>query len=320
MRAWPTLVLLIPLNLPLVFVTQPAFAQTPPPSPAPAGAVDPAASPKDQARQHYARGITAYEEGDFALALVEFQRAQAIAPDYRVLFNIGQVNLQLRRYAQGRAALRSYLAEGGKRVPADRQEAVKRDIDATEGKVARVSIRVEVQDPAQVTVDDVVVGNSPLFELEIDAGEHRIGARAPKHQAFTTVVTLVGGELKDVSLKLEPLLLDAPPPPPPRAPRPWLTGTWIGAGVLASGAVVTGILALSQQRKLENLKKDESSTVQEREDAASGTKTFAATADVLGLTAAVAAGVALYFTLRPGTTSAPVVALSPTQVSLRASF
>src|SRR5688572_14266730 len=129
-------------------VTTPAFAQTapaPPPAAAPAPVpkpVDPSAPPKEQARQHYAHGIAAYEEGDFAHALVEFQRAQAIAPDYRVLYNIGQVNLQLRKYAQGRAALRAYLAEGGTRVPAERQEAVKRDIDATEIKVARVSVKV----------------------------------------------------------------------------------------------------------------------------------------------------------------------------------
>lgn len=313
----------VSLTLLITLSSSPAIAQVAPPAPTPAPAakpVDPSASPKDQAREHYARGIAAYDEGDFAHALVELQRAQELAPDYRVLYNIGQVNLQLHRYANGRAALRKYLAEGGTRVPAERKEAVQRDLAATDTKVARVSIQVDAPAAvAEVTVDDVVVGNAPIFEVEVDAGEHRIGARAPKYQAYTEVVTLVGGEIKDLALKLAPLVIEAPPPPP-RAPRPWLTAMWIGSGVLASGAVVTGILALGRQRDLENLRKTPDSDPRERADVADSAKTFALTTDIVGASAAVVAGVALYFTLKPSGPNAPVIAVSGRDVSFRGRF
>ena len=53
----------------------------------------------EQARAHFQRGVDYYTEGDLAAALVEFERAYALQPAYRLLYNLGQVTYELRDYA-----------------------------------------------------------------------------------------------------------------------------------------------------------------------------------------------------------------------------
>ena len=88
-----------------------AFADDPPLPPPP---VDEEA---DLARQHHRRGLELYDEGDFRLALVEFERAYSVGHNFKILFNIGQVHFQLNGYAKARLALEQYLKEGGAAVP-----------------------------------------------------------------------------------------------------------------------------------------------------------------------------------------------------------
>src|SRR5688572_21286235 len=92
-------------------LTAPAFAQsaeaTAPADPAPAepAAPEPSAEAKQEARERFNQGLALFEDGDYGLALIEFERAYAVVPDYRVLYNIAQVNIQLGRYAKARHAL-----------------------------------------------------------------------------------------------------------------------------------------------------------------------------------------------------------------------
>jgi len=46
-----------------------------------------------ETRAHHRRGIELYDDGDFRLALVEFEPAYAISKNYKILFNIGQVHM-----------------------------------------------------------------------------------------------------------------------------------------------------------------------------------------------------------------------------------
>src|SRR5688500_11544745 len=91
-----------------------AFAQAaPPPEP-------PKAGDSKEAQEHFQRARTLYDEGDFNLALIEFKRAYDISPNYRVLYNIGQVNIQLFNYAAARKALGQYLEDGGQEISSGR--------------------------------------------------------------------------------------------------------------------------------------------------------------------------------------------------------
>src|SRR5438105_2983977 len=77
-------------------------------------------SPVDQAKAHFKNGTDLYDENNFRGALVEFQRAYELAPSYKILFNIGQVDMELQDYAGAMTAYARYLREGGPDVSADR--------------------------------------------------------------------------------------------------------------------------------------------------------------------------------------------------------
>src|SRR6266478_2010920 len=70
-------------------------------------------SKTDEAKTHFKNGADLYDENNFRGALVEFQRAYELAPSYRILFNIGQVEMELQDYAGALTAYARYLREGG---------------------------------------------------------------------------------------------------------------------------------------------------------------------------------------------------------------
>jgi len=72
----------------------------------------------EEASTRFKRGLQLFDEGDYALALVEFERAYQLAPNYRALYNIGLVNVQLGRYAEATRTVRPISARRrGMRLP-----------------------------------------------------------------------------------------------------------------------------------------------------------------------------------------------------------
>jgi Tfp pilus assembly protein PilF len=57
----------------------------------PSGAVAAPDDAAEAAKQHFNRGVASYRDGDFDAALAEFEKAYETRPDYRVLYNLGQV-------------------------------------------------------------------------------------------------------------------------------------------------------------------------------------------------------------------------------------
>lgn len=76
-------------------------------------------APSSEARAHFDRGVTFYDETDYPAALVEFKRAYALAPAWQVLFNIGQSYFQVRNYAAALVTLKRFIDEGKERIPDD---------------------------------------------------------------------------------------------------------------------------------------------------------------------------------------------------------
>src|SRR6187431_3094612 len=90
-----------------VVLAQSESAWAQPEAPASASTPSPAISAEvlKEAGERYARGLSLYGDGEFLLALVEFERAYQLSNNYKVLYNIGQVRIQLGRYAKAKEAL-----------------------------------------------------------------------------------------------------------------------------------------------------------------------------------------------------------------------
>lgn len=312
-----------------VVVAQPASSQAAPPDTA-----------RDEARDRFKRGVQLYSDGDFRAALIEFRRAYEVMPNYRLLYNLGQTSAEVQDHAAALRYFESYLAEGKADVPAARRKQVQAEIDKLKGRVAQLTIKVNVAG-AEVLVDDVVVGTSPLKEaLSVSAGRRRITVQKSGLPAVTRSIDLAGGDKSELRLELTdektappppaataeaaptaptppaPAPAPSPPPPPPAAPRGMGTPFWASLGatvVFAGGATVTGLLARSANDRFETKLGARGAKPDDIEDARSSTRTLALATDVLGGAAIIGAGFTTYFALtRKSDGAAPTTALRPT--------
>jgi hypothetical protein len=293
------------------------------PSP-PARAEGPAsASAQDEAASRFKKGLDLFKEGDYQAALIELRRANDLAPNYNVLYNIGQVYFQLQDYPNALHSLQRYLAEGGKAIDIKRRLEVEKDIEKLKSRVANIEITVNVPD-AEVTIDDVSAGKSPLPKtVLVGAGRHRIVISKAGFDSVTRIVEIASAELHKVPVELvetKPVAPDKPPPPapllapppapviaapePPRPPaRAVPIAGWVVTGGLAAGAIVTGSLALVASSDLKTLRTSEAPTRDDLASARSKTQSLALAADILTGCAVVAGGVSLYFTFAGGSSS-----------------
>jgi hypothetical protein len=270
-----------------------------------------AAEARKQASAHFTQGVELFEEGAFRAALIEFERAYGIAPDYRLLYNIGQAQLELHDWLHATQSYERYLTEGGASIPADRRREVEENLSALASRVGRLSIHVNVQD-AEVFVDDQRIGMAPLpTTVAVNLGQHRIYARTRVGTSAEKVVDVAGGELVNVFLELAAVSAarsDAATQTAAAAPKESLSrlqraaiASWVMVAPALAGALATGLIAKNKQddmeAELEIIPATENSK-RKAADLSDSVRTLSITSDVLsGLSAALAVtGVVLWVT------------------------
>ena len=310
----------------------PGATGEPAPAPAPATAAPPSAEVLKEAGERYARGLTLYGDGEFLLALVEFERAYQLSNNYKVLYNIGQVRIQLGRYAKAKEALEEYLKIGGTNLSAERTAAVNKDLTTLAERTASLNV-VTSELGADISLDGKVIGTSPLSApLIVDAGEHNLVLHKAGFYDSAQSVTLAGRDQIDLTVELKPIPIAQTKTfdtrPSPVAPsKPSHTAMWVAwgtTGALAATAGVVGYFGVSKANELESMRTDYGTSRGQLDNAKSSARTLLAISDVTAGLAAVAGGVALYLTLsRPSEKPAPsgvALGLAPDGVRLRGSF
>jgi hypothetical protein len=216
-------------------------------TPAPAPTAEVVAS----ARSHFQRGVKLYEEDDFRAALIEFNRAYELAPNWAVLFNVGQAYYQLRDYAGALRTLERYEAEGGAQIPSDRRAQIDRELVELRGRVAHVTLATSVEG-ADVSLDDAVLGKSPLTApVLIGAGRHRLTAVKAGYSPAVRIVDIAGGDEITIALDLHEEEAHAAAPATTESPNYAGAAAILGVG-LAGIAVGTifGVAAVGNKSSL----------------------------------------------------------------------
>jgi tetratricopeptide (TPR) repeat protein len=267
---------------------------TPAASAAPSGGEH--ASDVEIARGHFRLGIDSYRDGDLETALIEFKRAYAAAPNFRLLYNLGQVSQELRDYPAAERYYSGYLHEGGSQLEASRKQEVEYELAKVRVRIASIEVTCNLRD-AEVFIDDVLVGKTPLKDpVRVSTGQRRVTGRVPGFAPITHVVDAAGGETVEVLLdftaprtaaaEAEP----APVPPAQSHVNPLALTLVIGTGALAIG---TGVMAALAETKASDYRgalarKTSARELKSLQDAA---KTRAAISDImLGATVLAAAG------------------------------
>jgi tetratricopeptide (TPR) repeat protein len=267
----------------------------------------PAAFAQDQAAEasgHFDRGVSFYRDGDYTAAMVEFKKAYELDPNYRVLFNLGQTSRELRDYASALRSFERYLSEGGTKIDAERRKRVEGWVAELRGKIGNLTITSNVEG-AEISVDDIVVGTTPLAApVVVNAGRRKVSLVKSGYAPRSQLVDVAGTETKELRLDLSGAAEGGPARPAPVTgttpatprPAPERRGTarpWVALGITGAVAVAAGItggLALSKKSDFDDALETYPNDKEAIDDARSGARGLAATADVLAAVA-VAGGV-----------------------------
>jgi hypothetical protein len=299
-----------------------------------AAAQTPTAAQREDAKRRFQSGLDLFKEGNYQASLVEFKRAYEIAPNYNVLYNIGQVYFQLQDYVNASKYLNQYLDEGRQRITQTRRTEVEADLEKLKGRIAQVMVVVNVSG-AQIYVDDQPIGTSPLREpLMVSAGRRVFSASREGRQTVRKTVEVAGGDRLEVQVELPELApgqapsppivppppdgdgqVEPPPPdtgqPQPAASKPFPTApviAWSVTGALGIGAAVFGVVALGNDDELATLKQEGDPDRDELSSAASSTTTMAAISDVFLVASIIGAGVSIYLTVDYASSDPPAAA------------
>jgi hypothetical protein len=255
----------------------------------------------EKARAHFLQGVQFYSSGDYKLSLLEFRRSYEISKNYRILYNIGQVNQQLGNYTNALRALKQYLREGGVEVGDERRAEVTTNIAILETRVAHIHVITNV-DGAEVLVDGFPADTQDTNAgITLDPGDHRVELRKSGYQNGGTVVALAAGDVSSIRIqlvKVQTAVRIAAPTTAPAAQRD-TTWRWIGwttTATAALGAGVTGVVAALKANELADLRNSSGSTQAQRDEMGTQARTFAIVSDVLTATALAAGATSLYLT------------------------
>lgn len=228
-----------------LFLPSLAFAQSVP--------VEPSDVARQEAAERFERGVELFREQAFRAALVEFQRAYDLAPDYRLLYNLGRAKHQLQDYLGAAQNYELYLAQGGSDIAPERRIQVEETLTALRARVGRLRIFVN-HHGAELFLDDVKVGVAPLAQLVLaNVGRHRVSARGDDGALSAAFVDIAGGDIAEVRLELEDVPVAASSTAieqPVETERPWSTSrrvalaSWIAGGALLATGAATGVYSL----------------------------------------------------------------------------
>jgi hypothetical protein len=307
------------------------------------------------ARELGQQGMKLADTGNCAEAIDKLGRSEKMYHAPSVLAKLGECQIQLGKLVEGTENLNRVVRENlGPNAPAafvTAQEHAKEVLAEAKPRISRLKIAIAAPSSAEfvVTMDGLVVPAANLnVDRPADPGMHTIEASGPAYKKSSAKVTLEPGKSDSVALALEldPVAAEAAAKSDrekltkgrtessadilkqegtPRSSTPAVV-SFIAAGALGAGAVVTGLVALSASNKV----RDDQYTAEKfggsRDDlnsSANRASTFALVTDVLGGAAIVAAGVGIYFTLRgKSNQTAPSASLqlTPNRVSIGGAF
>jgi hypothetical protein len=168
---------------------------------------------KEEARKHYDRAVELVDDGQLEGAIVEFQRSYDLTHHFAVLYNIGQVYVSLARPVEAVDAYERYLADGGRKIPADRRAEVEKEIVRQKARIATLEIH-GLPRGAVVRLDGNEIGRAPISApVRVGVGKHTIAASAEGYDSAEKEVVVAGEDHKAVELVLAKRVVESPAPP-----------------------------------------------------------------------------------------------------------
>lgn len=176
-------------------------APAPEPPPPPPGPPSLSESLKDTAKADYESGKVLFTDGDYAGSLVKFSSAFDASKDPRLLWNMAACEKNLRHYSKALKLVRQYVTDGDKVLnDQDKQEANEL-IKVMEPFTAKLKLSVD-EPGSEVTIDDEVIGKSPVEPLVVDIGTRKLRVHKEEFEDFNKELPVGGAMEVSVDVKM----------------------------------------------------------------------------------------------------------------------
>jgi hypothetical protein len=232
---------------------------------------------KARARALFGDGVSAYEQGNFSVALESFQQAYRLAPHPAVRVNMANCFEQLGRYAEAIFNYERFLDESGSAVAPEQRTEVETAIQRLKGKIGSLVIQTDPAD-AGVAVDGEPVSRSQAG-VPLASGQHSVRVFKDGFVTAERMVQVEGGGEQRITISLAPEAAAQVEPSPIPALREEVSASasepaedpfattrsdqparlrplmWISLGsalLLGAGGAVTGVMALGAQHDFDN--------------------------------------------------------------------
>lgn len=288
--------------------------------------------PIENARVHFKLGVDFYRERNYRAALIEFQRAYAASPHYKLLYNLGQASLELQEDSNGIDYFTRYLREGAAEINEERKAEVQENIGRLRARLATVTVTTN-QAGAEIYVDETRIGVAPLSEpVKVSVGRRRFVAVKHGFPDAERVIDVAAGDQLAVELEFkdQPQELDIASLEKALSAKQEDSGpsaaliTGLGTGAVAVAATTFSILTMVAQQNYDDELQVET-TPDDLEQLRNDANTKALVADILWGATAVGAGVTVVLMLTEGSSEKPDKAsvglnVSPTGIRLSGKF
>jgi tetratricopeptide (TPR) repeat protein len=162
--------------------------------PAPA-ATDEAPNAREQARTLMREGNEKLDQGLYLEALERFERARALVPSPKLLFNIAQTLNELGRKLEALQSYERFVNEVKPDEVSELARTAHERIFRLEGEIARIDLQTNVAE-VQVAVDGKPAGATPLnAPLRVMPGAHAVVLTHPGYERQVLELSLAPGEL-----------------------------------------------------------------------------------------------------------------------------
>lgn len=253
-----------------------------------------------EASAHFNRGVELYHEGNLDAALTEFLRANELAPNYRLLYNMAQVQSERHDYVRAIELLSAYLRQGGAEISAARRKEVEQEAARLRQRVATLWVSADAEN-ASLWINEERVASLPLPQpVLLNAGIVRVRVEADGRKPYATELNVAGGDQPRLQVALE--IAQGPAAASQRGPQIDYTPVWvsgIATATLGVGTIVFGVLTTRTNsqlsKKLDTFPGNQSAIDDSRHDV----RVLAAVTDVFGIATLLAAGTGVYFLASP---------------------
>ena len=250
------------LALVLFAVLSPAVALAQSPEPGAGGGAANASNDADasddaeaRAREHFRRGVGLARAGDCPGAITEFEASYALVPRPNTLYNLAQCEERLHRYDRAIARYEEYLRV----APPDAEDRAAAEETLASLRELLGTVRIESNVPAEVWVEDRIVGQAP-GDVLVPGGRRAIELRAQGYLPARREIDVVARSTVSLRIELERaeqrieqrieqrveqrITVERPPLPP----EVFVTGVALTAASLLAGTIAGGIALAEHDR------------------------------------------------------------------------